>query len=81
MFKVNETVGIGAAKWQIKKSLNKFFVFSWPISLRDHNAIDQAIAFTDTERKLNLYKTFRRRPGRLLNVLCTFNLRPVSTGA
>ena len=21
-----------------------------------------------------------RRPGRLLNVLCTFNLRPVSTG-
>ena len=25
-------------------------------------------------------RTFRRRPGRLLNVLCTFNLRPVSTG-
>ena len=34
----------------------------------------------DTERKLNLHKTFRRRPGRLLNVLCTFNLRPVSNG-
>ena len=31
----------------------------------------------DTGRKLNIYKTFRRR---LLNVLCTFNLRPVSTG-
>ena len=31
-------------------------------------------------RKLNVHKTFRRRPGRLLNVLCTFNLRPVSTG-
>ena len=30
-------------------------------------------------RKVNLRKTFRRRPGRLLNVLCTFNLRPVST--
>ena len=30
--------------------------------------------------KLNVHKTFRRRPGRLLNVLCTFNLRPVSTG-
>ena len=27
-----------------------------------------------------LRKTFRRRPGRLLNILCTFNLRPVSTG-
>ena len=34
----------------------------------------------DTGRKLSVHKTFRRRPGRLLNVLCTFNLRPVSTG-
>ena len=34
----------------------------------------------DTGRKLNAYKTFRRRPGCLLNVVCTFNLRPVSTG-
>ena len=34
----------------------------------------------DTERKLNVHKTFRRRPARLLNVLCTFNLRPVYTG-
>ena len=33
----------------------------------------------DTGRKLNVHKTFRRRRGRLLNVLCTFNLRPVST--
>ena len=34
----------------------------------------------DTGRKLNVYKTFRRLPRRLLNVFCTFNLRPVSTG-
>ena len=34
----------------------------------------------DAGRKLNIHKTFRRRPGRLLNVLCTFKLRPVSTG-
>ena len=34
----------------------------------------------DTGRKLNVHKTFRRRPGRLLNVLCTLNLRPVPTG-
>ena len=34
----------------------------------------------DTGRKLNVHKTFRKRPGRLLNVLCTLNLRPVSTG-
>ena len=33
----------------------------------------------DTGRKSNVHKTFRRRPGRPLNVLCTFNLRPVST--
>ena len=34
----------------------------------------------DTGRKLNVHKTFRKRPVLLLNVLCTFNLRPVSTG-
>ena len=34
----------------------------------------------DTGRKLNIHKTLRRRPRRLLNVLCMFNLRPVSTG-
>ena len=34
----------------------------------------------DTGRKLNVHKTFRRSPGRLLNVLCRFNLRPVSMG-
>ena len=33
----------------------------------------------DTGRKLNVHKTLRRRPGRLLKFLCTFNLRPVST--
>ena len=34
----------------------------------------------DTGRKLNLHKTFRRRPGRFMNVLRTFNLYPVPTG-
>ena len=34
----------------------------------------------DTGRKLKVHKTFRRRPGRLLDVLCTLYLRPVSTG-
>ena len=34
----------------------------------------------NTRRKLNVHETFRRSPGRLLNVLCTFNLRSVSTG-
>ena len=34
----------------------------------------------DTGRKLNVRKTFRRRPGYLLHVLYTFNLRPVFNG-
>ena len=34
----------------------------------------------DTGRKLNVHKTLRRLLGRLLSFLCTFNLRPVSTG-
>ena len=34
----------------------------------------------NTGRKLNEHKSFRRRPGRLLNDLCTFNLCPVSMG-
>ena len=34
----------------------------------------------DTGCKLDLHKTLRRCPGRLLNVWCTFNFRPVSTG-
>ena len=34
----------------------------------------------DTGRKLNVHKKFRRRPGRVLKVLCTSNLHPVSTG-
>ena len=32
----------------------------------------------DIESKLNVHKTFRRGPERLLNAFCTFNLRPVS---
>ena len=34
----------------------------------------------DIGRKLNVSKTFRISPERLLNVLYTFNLRPVSSG-
>ena len=34
----------------------------------------------NTLLKLNIHKTFRRRPGYLLNVLYTFNLRPRSGG-
>ena len=33
-----------------------------------------------TGHKSNVHKAFRRRPRRLLIVLCTFSLRPVSVG-
>ena len=33
-----------------------------------------------TGHKLNVHKMFKKRPARLLNVLCTFNLGPVSRG-
>ena len=49
------------------------------------NAIGQCISSiskwnipVDTGRTLIVHKTLRKRPGRLLNVLCTFSLRPVS---
>ena len=35
----------------------------------------------DVEIKLHVHKTFRRCPGHVLNVLCTFNLRSVSRGS
>ena len=44
------------------------------------NANKIALNPVDKGRKLNAHKTFRRRPGLLLNVLCTFSLRPLSTG-
>ena len=48
--------------------------------LHEQIKLDSIREGTGTGRKLNVHKTFRRHPGRLLNVLCTFNLRPVSTG-
>ena len=47
----------------------------------DSSEADYKTAYpVDTGRKLNVHKTFRGRPEPLLNVLCTFNLRPVFTG-
>ena len=44
-----------------------------------HVSINRGVP-VDTGRNWNVHKTFRRRSRRLLNVLRTFNLRPVSTG-
>ena len=51
-----------------------------PLRLSKVSILKRYIISRDTGRKLKVHKTFRRFPGCLLNVLCTFNLRPVSTG-
>ena len=43
-------------------------------------ALSLKVLHLDTQRKLNVHKTLRRRPGWMLNVLWMFNLRPVSKG-
>ena len=65
--------------YNILHFFNTLFVF-FMILFRTCLAKFKSINLVDTGRKLNVHKTFRRRPGRLLNVLCTFNLRLVSTG-
>ena len=45
---------------------------------KDKNKLVKNIDSFDTGRKCNIYKSFRRRLGRLLNILCVFSLLPVS---
>ena len=44
------------------------------------NANDSIVNPVDTGRKLNVHKTFKGSPGRLLKVLFMLKLSPVSTG-
>ena len=69
--------------WEILQRDNYFFpnlylVLLFDFSLETWNGM--LLFPVETERKLNVQKTFRRHPRRLLNVLCTFKLRAVSTG-
>ena len=59
-------------QWKSERVKNEYVHQNMPVTSTSNYPVD-------TGRKLNVHKTFRRRPGRLLNVLCTFNLRPVST--
>ena len=56
------------------------FAIVFSAKIFDGKFLNEGSFPVDTGCKLNVHKTFRRRPGHLLNVLCTFNLRPVSTG-
>ena len=52
-----------------------------PASLDIYQNLDESRGFPlDTGLALNVHKSFKRRPGRLLNVLSTFNLPTVSRG-
>ena len=66
----------------VKKKLELLITAKLVAKIKKHNQLffGTLVLFpVDTGRKLNVHKTFRRRSGRLLNVLRTFNLRPVST--
>ena len=43
-------------------------------------AFTAQVFLADIGRKLNVHKTFRKRPEHFPNVLCTFSLRPVYMG-
>ena len=61
----------GKIRIRITPNTDTFYAMHLSHSLKDP---------VDTGRKLNQHKKSRRRPGRLLNVLCTLNLRSVSMG-
>ena len=60
--------------WVLQFSITS--TFPWCAVTRRTSTVNPV----ETGRKLNVHKTIRRYPGHLLKVLCTFNLRPVSTG-
>ena len=59
-----------------KVTLHKFFADSENCTHFINKDLTKPV---DTGRKLNVHKTLRRRPRRLLNILCMFSLRAVST--
>ena len=61
--------------------INDIRVFCNVTKLPKTNLVAVALSCpVDTGCKLNVHNTFSKSTGRFLNVLCTFNLRPVSTG-
>lgn len=70
--------------WNKKKTynLNNYvFVQSFKGNTQKTDHVDKfriSLYLLETERKLNAHETFRKRSGRLLNLLCTFSLRRVN---
>ena len=66
---------------QYFKKSTMIFTISWKKTIKSLllSKLNYYNVPEDRERKLNVHKTFRRRPRRLLNVLFTFSLRSVST--
>ena len=55
-------------------------VVAWIQHDKNNRMVNIIVKPVDTARKLNVYKTFRRRPGCLLNALYAFNLCSVFKG-
>ena len=66
--------------WRVNETFTDFQVFKQFTLISIKNQRVLYMKPVDTGRKLNVHKTFRRRPGRVLIILCWFNLGPVSTG-
>ena len=75
---VQESDGLWLVESQSDFYKDCFFYQSWFENIKEQWVFIEIPV--DTGRKLNVHKTFRRCSGHFLNVLCTFNLRPVSTG-
>ena len=71
--------GTGVYMW-ILRNFQELFYRTPPSDYFWSSTEKKNLIALDTGRNLNVHKTFRRRSGRLLNVWCTFNLRPVSAG-
>ena len=60
------------------KTTSPILMVYWNLNIR--KSIRPIAVSLDVGRNLNVYKTFRRHPGRALNILCAFNSRSVWRG-
>ena len=78
--------------WRSYRIRNKFYkqleeLLNWPLTFSSNSGYYYFLSQSqvwfnplNTGGKLNVHKTFRRRPKRFLNILCEFNLHLVSRG-
>ena len=66
----------------VKTSQHQYFSVAATIIPQSNTKLKHAYRILlEKGRKFIVHKTFRRRPGHLVDVLCTLNSRPVSMGS